>query len=71
MVFWLHNFHLIFLWLTNCNFKINKKSNYESSTFKKTPDVGSPLAIGYIVKKYEQKQAKKQQEKAMAKNTAL
>ena len=31
----------------------------------------APLAIGYIVKKYEQKQAKKQQEKAMAKNTAL
>ena len=30
----------------------------------------APLAIGYIVKKYEQKQAKKQQEKAMAKNTA-
>lgn len=30
----------------------------------------APIAIGYVVKKYEEKQAKKQQEKAMAKRTA-
>ena len=31
----------------------------------------APIAIGYIVKKYEEKQTRKQQEKAIAKKTAL
>lgn len=31
----------------------------------------APIAIGYVMKKYEEKRVRKQQEKAMAKNTAL
>ena len=31
----------------------------------------APLAIGYFMKKYEEKHAKKQQEKAMAQNNRL
>lgn len=30
----------------------------------------APIAIGYIVKKYEEKQTRKQQEKAMAQRTS-
>lgn len=30
----------------------------------------APLAIGYVVKKYEEKQARKKQEKAMTSGTA-
>ena len=31
----------------------------------------APIAIGYFMKKYEARHSKKEQEKAMAKNTAL
>ena len=31
----------------------------------------APIAIGYVMKKYEEKQSRKNQEKAMAKNSAL